>query len=263
MKRMGKLSLAVMTIVFLVAVTGTACQYTCDFCGSYKLDTDPNQSILFQRDGGFQWLTLLAQASGNWYDDGDNITVISSWGNFSGKIEEQKFIDSGGSTWLQTAEDRSCILCCNVPRSIVKPTPTPTQKTISIDYFDLGNWTTSLPLRLAVASAEKMTQYREEGTINPPSDTFFVIVNVVEFNLGSSTVVTEANLFNLRDGSGHIYRPVKLSVLVSNQFPWDARTLARGEVVSGRILYIVPNQSSELSVVTIVNGQYFAWVLPW
>jgi hypothetical protein len=263
MKRIGKLYLAAMTVVLLVAVTGTACQYTCDFCGSYKLETDPNQSIAFQRDGGFQWLTLLAQASGNWYGDANKITVISSWGNFSGTIEGKKFIDSGGNTWVQSTEDRSCLLCCNVPRPVVKLTPTPTQEPVSIEYFNLGNWTTSVPLRLSIISAEKMAQYREEATINPPPNTFFVIVSVVEFNLGSSTVATEANLFNIRDKSGNIYQPVKLSVLASNQFPWSSRALAPGEVVSGRILYIVPNQSSELSVVTMVNGQYSAWVLPW
>ncbi len=51
------------------------------------------------------------------------ITGISTWGNFSGKIEGQKFMDSGGNTWVQTAEERSCILCCNVSRPVMKSTP--------------------------------------------------------------------------------------------------------------------------------------------
>lgn len=254
-----------MTIVLLVAVVGAACQYDCDCCGSYQLETDPSQWISFQRDGGFLWTTLLAHASGNWYADGDKITVTINWGTFTGRIEGRKFIDSGGSVWVQTTEDRSCILCCNVPRPVVKltATPTPTQTPIAINYFNLGDVATSSLLRIAVTSAEKMAQYHLEATMNAPPNTFLIIVNVEVLNLGSSTIATHANLFNLSDKSGYIYQPVIPSILASNQFPWYAQALAPGEAVSGRILYVVSNLSSELSIVTFVNGQYLAWVLPW
>jgi hypothetical protein len=265
MKRIDKLSLTVIIISLFVAVVGVACQYNCDFCGSYQLETDPSQWIAFQRDGRFQWVTTLAQASGNWYADGGKITVPINWGTFTGRIEGRKFIDSGGIVWVRTTEYRSCTLCCNVPRPVVNltETPTPTQTPISINYFNLGDVATSSSLRIAVISAEKMTQYHLEATMNAPSNTFFIIVNVEVLNLGSSTIATDASLFNLRDKSGSIYQPVRLSVLASNQFPWYAQALAPGQPVSGRILYIVSNQSSDLSVVTFVNGQYLAWVLPW
>jgi hypothetical protein len=108
-----------------------------------------------------------------------------------------------------------------------------------------------------------MVQYRENATVEAPPDTFFIIVNVTVFNMGNSTISAQANLFNLIDKSSSIYRPVQLSVLVPNQFPWYGQALAPGNTVSGRILYVVSNQSSEMSVVTFVNGQYLAWVLPW
>jgi len=133
-----------------------------------------------------------------------------------------------------------------------------------IDYFNLGDWATSSGFRIAVTNAEKMAQYHPvEGAINAPPHTFFIIVNIAVINLGSSTIATQANLFNIRDKSGHIYQPVKLSILVSNRFPWDVQALAPGEAVSGRILYIVSNLSSQMSMVTFANGQYLAWVLPW
>ena len=265
MKRIAKLSLIVMIIVLLVAVVGVACQYTCDFCGSYQLETDHSQLISFQRDGGFQWMTELAKASGNWYADGDKITVTINWGTFTGRIEGRKFIDSGGIVWVQTARYRSCILCCNVPRPVVKltATPTPSQTPIPINYFNLGDVATSSSLRIAVTSAEKMTQYHLEATMNAPPNTVLIVVNVEVLNLGSSTIATHANLFNLSDRSGSIYQPVRLSVLASNQFPWYAQALAPGETASGKILYVVPNTESELSITTFVNGSCLAWVLPW
>ena len=265
MKRIVELSLVLIVMSLLVAVVGVACQYNCDFCGSYQLETDSSQWISFQRDGGFQWMTELAQASGNWYADGDKITVTINWGTFTGRIEGRKFIDSEGIVWVQTTEYRSCILCCDVPRPVVKltATPTPTQTSIPVNYFNLGDVATSSSLRIAVISAEKMTQYHLEATMNAPYDTFFIIVNVEVLNLGSSTIATQANLFNLRDKSGSIYQPVSLSVLALNQFPWHAQGLAPGETAKGKILYVVPNTASELSVVTFVNGTYLAWVLPW
>ena len=265
MKRIDKLSLAVMIIALFVAIVGMSCQYTCDFCGSYRLETNPSQWIAFQRDGGFQWVTALAQASGNWYADGDKITVTINWGTFTGRIDGRRFIDSGGSIWTKTTEDSSCILCCNIPRPVVKltATPTPTQTPIPLNYFNLGDVATSSSLRIAVISAEKMTQYHLEATMNAPYNTFFIIVNVEVLNLGSSTIATQANLFNLRDKSGSICQPVSLSVLASNPFPWYAQGLAPGETAKGKILYVVPNTASELSVVTFVNGTYLAWVLPW
>ena len=265
MKRIVKLYLIVMIVVLLVAVVGVACQYNCDFCGSYRLETDHSQSISFQRDGGFHWMTELALASGNWYADGDKITVTINWGTFTGRIEGRKFIDSGGILWVQTIEDRSCILCCNVPRPVVKliSTPTSTQTLIPFNYFNLGDVATSSSLRIAVTSVEKMTQYHLEATMNAPPNTIFIIVNVEVLNLGSSTIATHANLFNLSDKSGSIYQPVRFSLLASNQFPWHAQGLAQGEWASGKILYVVPNTASELSVVTFVNGTYLAWVLPW
>jgi len=180
-------------------------------------------------------------------------------------MEGRRFIDSEGIVWVQTTEDRSCILCCSVPRPVVKltATPTPTQTPIPINYFNLGDVATSSSLRIAVISAEKMTQYHLEATMNAPHNTFFIIVNVEVLNLGSSTITTQANLFNLSNKSGSIYQPVRLSVLASNPFPWYAQALAPGETVSGRILYVVSNQSSQLSVLTFVNGSYVAWVLPW
>jgi hypothetical protein len=264
MKKIEKLS-STMIIALLVTVVGVACQYTCDFCGSYGLETDPTQWIAFQRDGGFQWVTALAQASGNWHADGDKITVTINWGTFTGRMEGRRFIDSRGVVWVQTMEDRSCILCCNIPRPVVKltATPTPTQTLISINYFNLGDVATSSSLRIAVISAEKTTQYHLEAAMNAPHDTFFIVVNVEVLNLGSSTIVTHASRFNLSDKSGSIYQPVRFSVLASNPFPWYAQALAPGQTVSGRILYVVSNQLSELSVVTFVNGQYLAWVLPW
>jgi len=265
MKRIDKLSVTVIIIVLLVAVVGAACQYSCDFCGSYWQETDHSQLIFFQREGGFEWITELAQASGNWYSDGDKITVAINWGTFTGRIEGRKFIDSAGSVWVQTTEDRSCLLCCNVPRPVVKltSTPTPTQTPIPINYFNLGDVATSSSLRIAVTGADKMTQYRLEAPMNAPQNTFFIIVNVEVLNLGSSSITTYANQFNLADKSGSIYHPVKLTVLASNPFPWYAQALAPGHAVSGRILYIVSNLSSELSTVTFVNGQYLAWALPW
>lgn len=265
MKRIDKLSSTVMIIVLLVAVVGVACQYTCDFCGSYQLDNHPSQWIAFQRDGRFQWVNALAQASGNWYADGDNITATINWGTFTGRIEGRRFIDSGGSIWTKTTEDSSCILCCNVPRTGVKitSTPTPTRTPIPITYFNLGDWATPSPWWIVISTAERTVQYHGNATVDAPPDTFFIIVNVTVFNMSSSIIAAQANLFNLSDKSGSIYRPVEFSILVSNQFPWYAQALAPGNTLSGRILYVVSNQSSELSVVTFVNGQYLAWVLPW
>ena len=265
MKSIDKLSSAVMITVLLVAVVSAACQYTCDFCGSYLLDNNPSQWIVFQRDGKFQWVNALAQASGNWYADGGKITATINWGTFTGRIEGRRFTDSGGSIWTKTTEANSCILCCNVPRPGVNitSTPAPTQTLTPITYFNLGDWATPSPSWIVVSTAERMVQYRENATVEAPPDTFFIIVNVTVFNMGNSTISAQANLFNLSDKSSSIYGPVQLSVLVPNQFPWYGQALAPGNTMSGRILFVVSNQSSEMSVVTFVNGQYLAWVLPW
>jgi hypothetical protein len=265
MERITKLSLILIVMVLLLAVVGVACSYTCDFCGAYRLQTDPIQSVLFERDGRFEWVTSLAQASGSWHADGDKIAVTTNWGEFTGRIEGERFIDSGGSIWVQTTEDRSCILCCNIPRPAAKltPTPTPIQMPIPIDYFNLGDSATSSPWLMVVSSAEKTAQYYANGPIEAPPNTVLIVVNVVVTNLGNSTLVTGANLFKLSDGFGSSYPPLQCTVLFPNQYPWYAQALAPGETASGRILYVVPNTESELSVVTSVNGTCLAWVLPW
>jgi len=265
MERITKLPLMLIIMVLLLAVVGVACSYTCDFCGAYRLQTDSIQSILFERDGGFRWVTSLGEASGYWYGDDDKITVTTNWGEFTGRIEGKKFIDSEESIWVQTTEDRSCILCCNIPRPAfnLTPTPTATQTPISVNYFNLGESATSSRWLMVVSSAEKTTQYYANGPIEAPPNTVLIVVNVVVTNLGNSTLVTGANLFKLSDRLCFSYPPLQCTVLFLNQFPWYAQALAPGQTVSGRILYVVPNTESELSITTSVNGTHLAWVLPW
>jgi hypothetical protein len=248
-------------------VVGGACSYACAFCGAYRLQTDPTQSISFQRDGKFEWVTLSANASGYWYADGDNITVSINWGTFTGRMEGGKFIDSGGSVWVQTVEYRPPLLSINLPRPVVTPppatTPMPAAMLTPIDYFKLGDWATASPWLMIVSSAEKTTQYYPFALLNAPPHTVLILVNVTVTNVGNSTQAIDANLFKIMDRSGNSYPPLQFTTVVSNQFPWRTKASAPGETASGNILYVVPNIASELSIVTLVNGKFLAWVLPW
>jgi hypothetical protein len=212
-------------------------------------------------------MTLSANASGYWYADGDNITVSINWGTFTGRIEGEKFIDSGGSVWVQTVGYRPHILSINLPRPVVTPapatTPTPAAMLTPMDYFKLGDWATASPWLMIVSSAEKTTQYYPFALLNAPPNTVLILVNVTVTNAGSSTLATAADLFKLIDRSGTGYPPLQFTTVVPNQFPWHTQSLAPGETASGNILYVVPNIASELSIVTLVNGKYLAWVLPW
>lgn len=109
MERLRRLSSVAILIILLVGVVGLACSKQCPFCGAYQLQTDPNQSIAFTRDGTFYWVTLSARSSGHWYADGNRITVTAAWGTFRGTIEGDKFIDSQGSIWVKAVSYRPCI----------------------------------------------------------------------------------------------------------------------------------------------------------
>jgi len=267
-ERLTKLALIAIVITLPFSVAGVACSITCGFCGAYQLETDPSQSILFERDGRFWWLTLSASASGDWHADGDEVTVSTNWGTFTGKIEGRKFVDSRGGIWVPTVGYRPPLLSINLPPPVVTPTPatTPTLAPVQTprDYFNLGDWATAAPWLIIVSSAELTTQYHFASTpLNAPPDTLLVVVNATVTNVGSSTLTTDANLFKIMDSSGMSYPPLQFTTTVANQFPWHPQTLAPGEIANGIILYIVPDTASELDIVTLVNGKYLTWFLPW
>ena len=269
MERLTKLALIAIVIILPFSVAGVACSTTCGFCGAYQLETDPSQIILFERDGRFWWLTLSAVASGDWHVDGDEVTVSTNWGTFAGKKEGREFVDSRGGMWVPTVGgNRPPLLSINLPQPVVTPapatTPTPAPVQTPIDYFNLGDWATAAPWLMIVSSAERTTQYYFSSTpLNAPPNTLLVVVNATVTNIGSSTLITDANLFKIMDSSGMSYRPLQFTTTVANQFPWHAQALAPGETASGMILYIVPDMASELDIVTFVNGKYLAWVLSW
>lgn len=149
------------------------------------------------------------------------------------------------------------------PPTGVTPTPKPTPTPIPVYYYNMGDWAISAPWAIVASKAERVTSYTQPGPVTAPPNTYFIIVTVTVTNAGNSTIYAEATAFTLEDSFGLRFQPRQLPWNFIGAFPYYTTAVARGDTVSGKLIYNVPDLSSGLELRVVVNGQILAWALPW
>ena len=149
------------------------------------------------------------------------------------------------------------------PPTSIRPTPTPVPTPVPIMYFQLGDYAVAQPWLMTVISVERTKLYYAPAPINAPVSTSFYIVTVAMTNGGFSNLQASAGMWRITDKFGLAYPPTQPQSLFYNPFPWAAQLVAPGAIASGRIIFVVPDVSTELNAFITVGGQPLAWVLPY
>jgi len=116
---------------------------------------------------------------------------------------------------------------------------------------------------MTVISVERTKLYYAPAPINAPVSTSFFIATVAMTNGGLSNLNAAAGLFRITDKFGLLYPPYQPQSLFYNPFPWAPQLVPPGATAGGRIIFIVPDVSTELNVMITIGGQPLAWVLPY
>ena len=149
------------------------------------------------------------------------------------------------------------------PPTSIRPTPTPVPTPVPVMYLQLGEYAVAQPWLMTVISVERTKLYYAPAPINAPVSTSFYIVTVAMTYGGFSNLQASAGMWRITDKFGLAYPPTQPQSLFYNPFPWAAQLVAPGAIASGRIIFVVPDVSTELNAFITVGGQPLAWVLPY
>lgn len=143
----------------------------------------------------------------------------------------------------------------------IQLTPKPSLTPVHIIYLPLGEWAASPPWRIIISSVETSKSYNSSSLIEAPPGAYFVIATVSVTNGGISPLSINAGAFIVIDKSGFYYAAVQPLGQFYNAFPWFMKTVAPGQTVGGRIIFVVPDDATELSIITEINGKLVGWVI--
>jgi hypothetical protein len=88
-------------ILLIIIVTSTGCS-TCNICGIYVSQENPNIYLEFRSDGTFREPASVGYMEGLWYLNGNKVTITTQLGTQTVTLVGNEIIDSNGGIWVKS-----------------------------------------------------------------------------------------------------------------------------------------------------------------